>query len=140
MQNFVCQLLPEDKISAKAMIKQAIFHPRCPLGPPNEILSWENKRPTWPVINIRCGARKIKHQLSSRGQHIALDSTGSGQNRYQARPELFADESYTPKANDSTNTILFLDGAGYLQHLKYGRQAIERILKPRALSNDSAAP
>jgi len=83
------------------------------------------------ILDIGCADQYIKHHIPLNQDYIGLDYYQTATQWYKTKPHIFADAQSLPFADNSIDTVLFLD---VMEHLPFPDRAlkeIHRVLKPQ---------
>ena len=82
------------------------------------------------VLDVGCSARWVQERLTSDCTYIGLDYPATGLNMYGARPDVFADASELPFADESIDTVVLFETLEKVARPKQAVREVARVLKP----------
>ncbi|MEM7283506.1 MAG: methyltransferase domain-containing protein [Pseudomonadota bacterium] len=106
------------------------IHPQWLLGSPEKMACWVKENCKGQVLDIGAADRWIEKHLDASVQYIALDYPATGQNLYQAQPDLFGNASCLPFQDGSVDTVILLEVLEHLEEPRRALEEIQRVLKP----------
>ncbi len=112
-------------------LRRTPLHPQWLLGNNKRVARWLAQSATGRVLDIGCADRWVEPHLSSDCHYIGLDYPVTGQHMYGSRPDIFADASAIPLADESVDTVIILEVMEHLRRPSEALQEIARILRPQ---------
>lgn len=112
-------------------LRRTPLHPQWLLGSNKRVARWLAESAKGRVLDIGCADRWVEPRLSSGCEYIGLDYPVTGQQMYGSRPDVLADASAMPLADESIDTVIILEVLEHLRHPREALQEIARILRPQ---------
>ena len=112
-------------------LRRTPLHPQWLLGNNKRVVRWLAQSATGRVLDIGCADRWVEPRLSSGCEYIGLDYPVTGQQMYGSRPDILADASAMPLADESIDTVIILEVMEHLRRPHEALQEIARILRPQ---------
>lgn len=112
-------------------LRHTPLHPQWLLGSDRGIAGWVAHSAAGRVLDIGCADRWIEHQLPRGSEYIGLDYLATGKQMYGSRPDVFADASSLPLADESVDTVVILEVMEHLRKPREALQEITRVLRPQ---------
>ena len=110
------------------LLRGTPIHPQWLLGPRQ--IPGGLKNATGAILDIGSGDRWIAAHLPEAASYIALDYPATGNEFYNARPDIFADACHLPVADACVDGVVCLE---VIEHVPDSAQAVKeiaRVLKP----------
>lgn len=114
-----------------SVVRHTPLHPQWLLGSNKAVRLWLNKFARGCTLDVGCADRWVFPHLPEGCEYIGLDYPTTGQKMYGARPDVFADASALPLADESVDTVIMLEVMEHLRHPTEALREIARALRPR---------
>jgi len=112
-------------------VRRTPLHPQWLLGSNRGTAGWVARSASGCVLDIGCADRWIERHLPPDSEYIGLDYLVTGKHMYGSRPDVFADASSMPLADESVDTVVILEVMEHLRKPREAQQEIARVLRPQ---------
>jgi len=112
-------------------LRRTPLHPQWLLGSNKDTAYWIAKFAGSCVLDIGCADRWVERQLPRGSNYIGLDYLATGKHLYGSRPDVFADASALPLADESVDTVIIFEVMEHLRRPNEALQEIARVLRPQ---------
>lgn len=110
------------------LLRRTPIHPQWLLGRRQIPMGLENA--TGLVLDIGAADRWIAAHLPETTSYVALDYPATGNEFYNARPDIFADACHLPVANGCVDSVVCLEVIEHVPDAALAVKEIARVLKP----------
>lgn len=111
------------------LARKTPFHPQWLLNGQHQMSDELRALPPGVVLDIGCADRWVERQLPPRCEYIGLDYLATGKYMYRSQPDIFADASSLPLADNSVDTVVLLAVAEHLRYPQAALSEISRVLR-----------
>ena len=111
-------------------LRWAPLHPQWLLGTRDKMAGWIKEKCKGLVLDIGAADRWIDHHLEPKVKYISLDYPATGQNLYNAKPDIFGNAAQLPIRTESIDTVVLFEVMEHLEDPRSALEEIHRVLKP----------